>query len=77
MEVDLRRVPNWLKYLATGAENADITASSKPAAIAAVGTISRFPHKNAMNGLYFDGHVGLRHMNNSGLDKEWVDDDVQ
>lgn len=72
-EGDARRVSYWLKYLALGLENTSLVAKEKPSVTHA----SRFPHKNTMNGLYFDGHVGSRNMNNGGLYKEWVDDDVQ
>ena len=72
-EGDARRVSYWLKYLASGLENTSLVAKEKPSVTHA----SRFPHKSAMNGLYFDGHVGSRNMNNGGLYKEWVDDDVQ
>ena len=72
-EVDLRRIPNWLKFQSAGFENSSLVSKNKPA----VDMVSRFPHKSAMNGLYFDGHVGSRNMNNGGLYKEWVDDDVQ
>ena len=69
---DYEKTPRntWAKYLAENFENRTIRNEKTPPTSRTCTT--RFPHKDNSNTLFFDGHVGARHISKVPNESWWV-----